>query len=150
MLIVLWISFCGTTSGLNVFHSTTRIPETGLSGIHFKDQPKSVHFSNDLSACAIFNFKRFHPNRAARVFDFDTRNDTLENDWSFLWFSANYPGTWFGFGNYGKAHAYSGYILREPPDDYDIWSTNMWHHICLSFSKPSSFLSVVKVNAICT
>lgn len=67
------------------------------------------------------------------------------NDRYFLWLSANYPHTWWGLGNYelGKEY-YSNWILKHPQtNDFSIWKTNFWHHLCISFSASTSIISFV-------
>ena len=122
---------------LNVYQSTIKIPEAKISGIHFKTAKEYSNLSNDLSVCVRINYQRFDRDFCTKILDFGT----------FLWLNApNKPGTWLGFGNYGKPNAYSNWILRElPNNDYDIWTVKTWHHFCMAFSKLDSKVQVAKV-----
>ena len=48
-------------------------------------------------------------------------------------------------GIYLKEKGYDNWILRELPDNFIVWTTNKWHHVCLSYSKVNSRIIVVKV-----
>ena len=55
-----------------------------------------------------------------------------------LWLSMQYQETILTFAGIDM-------FLYQPEDDnFIIWATNRWHHICLSFDKQKLFLKVVK------
>ena len=69
------------------------------------------------------------------------------------WFQriyAKYPQTWLNFGNDENGTGYkSSWILRDlHKDTYLMWKTDTWHHICFSYSKPTSNVTLIKVRII--
>ena len=100
------------------------------------------------------------------LFDANSQNSIISFDYS--WFSAKnlsnivshpwklhkpycyntrYPETWFKFGNSNKGNGFKGsWILFDPlENDYLTWRLNKWHHICFSYSKQTSHISLVRV-----
>ena len=80
----------------------------------------------------------------------ESRILALENPESatpFLWLPAQYPSTWFGLGNFEKgAKSYSNWILKNPvTNEFSIWRTNHWHHICIAYNQYESRISFIKV-----
>ena len=63
---------------------------------------------------------------------------------------AKYPQTWLNFGNDENGTGYkSSWILRDlHKDTYLMWKTDTWHHICFSYSKPTSNVTLIKVRII--
>ncbi len=38
------------------------------------------------------------------------------------------------------------YLLKDPgSDNFEVWATNRWSHVCLSYQKMSGYMRVVKV-----
>ncbi len=74
----------------------------------------------------------------------DISEDAL---FSLLWFPVDHPQTWFGFG-YPRAHgSFKSYLMTDPEtDDWEIWTTNQWMHLCLSYRKEDGWLKVIKVS----
>ena len=134
-----------TTYSLLVYQSNVPISEVTLSGLHLINEiSPSTEFSGDLGACVRINYKRLAPTTSQAI---STRVFSLGypdlGDVPFIWIGANYPGSWLGVGT---KNAYSSsWVIRELPNDYIIWSTSTWHHICLSFSKLRTFVTFVKV-----
>ena len=62
---------------------------------------------------------------------------------------AQYPETWFLFGNSNQGKGYKGsWILYDPVENsYMTWRLNKRHHICFSYSKQTSHISLVKVSS---
>ena len=145
MFLLIFLTLLKISCTLKVYQSTIKIPEAIISGIHFKNMKEYSKLSNNLSVCARLNYKRFDGDFCTKIVDF---GPFLKK--SFLWLKApNKPGTWLGFGNYGRANAYSNWILREPQNnDYDIWTVNTWHHFCMAYSKLESKIQVVKVKKL--
>ena len=62
-----------------------------------------------------------------------------------LYFGADYPYTFFGFGFPRAWGSYKSMLLRDPDSgDFELWAANRWSHVCLAFRKADGFLSVVK------
>ena len=63
---------------------------------------------------------------------------------------AKYPQTWLNFGNDENGTGYkSSWILRDlHKDTYLMWKIDTWHHICFSYSKPTSKVTLIKVRII--
>ena len=77
----------------------------------------------------------------------------IRGDVVYGWFQriyAKYPQTWLNFGNDENGPGYkSSWILRDlHKDTYLMWKTDTWHHICFSYSKPTSKVTYIKVRII--
>ena len=140
-----WLYFLPVINGLNlnVYQSTLNLLESqkSLSGLYFQNTDTTTLQFNSLSVCIRFNFKKLGKGNDARIFAFDWP----ESPKDFVYMYARYPATWMTFGLYPTA--YGAYIIGEG-DNYNIWATQRWHHICLSFDKKSSKISLVKVSLV--
>lgn len=65
-----------------------------------------------------------------------------------LWFGANFPYSFFGFG-FPKVHgSYKSWLLKDPDSgDFGVWASNRWSHVCLAYSRANGLVRVVKVRA---
>ena len=88
---------------------------------------KSSNFTHGLSFCARFNYRRLGWNS----YTFFTLVP-----YKFIWLPMGNTETFFFFGK-------MNWILKDS-DSFRIWSTNKWHHICVSFDRISFNLKVVK------
>ena len=135
--------------GIKIYRSTLHIfDENAVSGLHFFNDFNYNNFSNSLSACVRFNYKRLAGSFAygrSRIFHFPNQDFKETFFKAFVALSAEYPGTWFHLGNYERNNSYSNWILLEPHGNHDIWNAFNWHHLCFSFEKSQSFVSIVKV-----
>ena len=63
-----------------------------------------------------------------------------------LWFGANYPHSFFGFG-YPRAHgSYKSWLLKDPATgDFEVWASNRWSHACFAYERETARVAVVKV-----
>lgn len=103
-----------------------------------------VEDMTDITLCIRFYFQmlgRFE-GKSHLISIEDWRESDAEGQFRLLWFGANYPFTFFGFG-YPQM---SSYLLQEPVTRrYDFWIPNKWTHVCLSFQKNRNYLRMVKV-----
>ena len=68
-----------------------------------------------------------------------------DNDFNLLWFDASFPYSFFGFGHPRKKGSYKSFLIRDPErDDFEVWATNRWSHVCLSYEKRTGHLRIVK------
>ena len=138
------------SDGIKIYRSTLQIfDENSLSGLHYSNYQNFLTFSNSFSACIRFNYKRLAGSFAygrSRIFHFPNQNFRETFFKAFVGLSAEYPGTWFHLGNYERNNSYSNWILLEPPNSHDIWSAYKWHHLCFSFAKSKSLVTLVKVS----
>ncbi len=52
----------------------------------------------------------------------------------------------FTFGHPREKGSYKSYLLYDPvSESFDVWSTNKWTHLCLSFESSTSFIRMTKV-----
>ena len=59
---------------------------------------------------------------------------------------ADYPATWFGFGNNYISDASASWILKNPfTKEFNIFYMNKWHHLCLAYEKNTNKISMIKV-----
>ena len=130
--------------GIEVYRSTLEFLDEKLSGLYFLNNQNQANFSQSFGLCLRFNYKKL-----GKSSDYEKpRIIYIPNTCckrNFMALTAEYPGTWFSLGNYGKPNAYSTWVLFEPPDNFDIWSANKWHHLCITFEKSTSSVKLVKV-----
>ena len=131
-----------TICGLNVYQSTVSLIESKslVSGLHFQTTAMTTIHSNSLTVCIRFNFKRLGLGNEARIFAFDWPGSSKD----FLYMYARYPQTWMSLGHYEDPTAFGGYIISENYN-YNVWATNRWHHLCLSFEEKATKIILVKV-----
>ena len=142
MIILIWLTILEVSSSLKICRSTVKITNRNVSGIHLQNAGINLVLHNELSACLRLSYKVLGPNKSAKIFDFQMEDERTKSNRPFLWFHAtNYPASWIGF------HGYANWIVRERPDHYHIWTINVWHHVCLAFSKLNSKIIVVKVKS---
>ncbi len=59
---------------------------------------------------------------------------------------ANFPFSFFGFGNPKEEGSYKTFVLRDvETGEFEVWATNRWSHVCISYQKSNGHLRVVKV-----
>ena len=70
-----------------------------------------------------------------------------QEELSLLDFGADYPESFFQFGHPRAEGSFKAFVLRDAgsTDDYEVWATNRWSHMCLSYRKSDGFIRVVKV-----
>ena len=140
--IVAILNLKNSSSALKVYHSLLPVDsDSGLAGLHYLKQNQSVSFTNSLTYCLRFKYQKL-------------------GDQSFIWFigepgswvnsmilRAQYPATWFLFGPTYQHFGHSNWIVKDPiTNEFDIWRTNNWHHLCISYDKVNNLLSMTKVN----
>ena len=140
---VFCLNFLRLISALNVYQSSLTLTEAQnqLSGLYFLNTAQPSKYSNSLSTCIRFNYKRLGSGNEARVFAFDWPGSAR----NLLYFYARYPHTWMSLGLYENSTAFGGYIIGES-DKYIVWAPQRWHHICLSYDKQTAKISLVKVS----
>jgi hypothetical protein len=68
-----------------------------------------------------------------------------------LWFGAEYPASFFGFGYPRKRESYKSWLLQDPSDNRNwqiLWKTNAWTHICFAFNGHTQHVRFVKVGKV--
>lgn len=129
------------SNSLILYQSTIPMQIEKVSGLHFLNDHSSKVDGHNLSACVRINYKRFKSYTGATILHFG--DITLARP--FVNLAAGYPWTFPDLGIYLKEKGYDNWILRELPDNFIVWTTNKWHHVCLSYSKVNSRIIVVKV-----
>ena len=142
------VNLVSMTQTLSVFKSVLNMEKAKKvpSGLHYSNPSNKVLETHDFSACIRFNYKRLGITSA------DARIITIPNpkivDLSrlFLKTYARYDATWFDFGNYEKVNGFSSFVIKNVyRDDFQIWSIDRWHHMCLAFDKKTFKVILVKV-----
>ena len=138
LFVIIQVSTCVT-----VYKSSlTSLKTDNISGLHYLKEPNQTTPSKSVSftVCVRINYKSLLD---AHVLFFHNKQAPYN---AFLWLPAMYPTTWWGFGNFEKGkRAYSNWILKDPErNDFFTWTTTHWHHVCISYDKNSSVLSLVK------
>lgn len=129
------------SDSLILYQSTIPIQIEEVSGLHFVPGHLLKVYDHSLSACVRINYKRFKSYTGATILHFGDLNLARP----FVNLAAGYPWTFPDLGLYLKEKGYDNWILRELPENYIVWTTNKWHHVCLSYSKVNSSVIVVKV-----
>lgn len=142
LLFELFLLLLKYSEGLKMYQSTISIPMEKVSGLHFIASNISKLHGHSLSACVRFNYQRFKSYTGATILHVGD----LSMKRPFINLPAGYPWTFPDLGEYLKDKGYDNWILRELPDNYVVWKTNTWHHICLSYSDLNSTIIVVKVS----
>ena len=129
------------SNSLILYQSTIPMQIDKVSGLHFLNDYSSKVDDHNLSACVRINYKRFKSYTGATILHFGD----IALARPFVNLAAGYPWTFPDLGIYLKEKGYDNWILRELPDNFIVWTTNKWHHVCLSYSKVNSRIIVVKV-----
>ena len=93
---------------------------------------KSSNFSQGITICCRFNFKILSRSNVFWIKSGLSGGPTIASE-------AGYADSFLFFWN-------MNWIMKEAESQkFQIWNTNRWHHICLSFNKTTSHLTFVKV-----
>ena len=132
------------TLALKVYQSNLAIiNEKDTAGLHLLPQYKSIQFTNhSFSGCIRFNYKRLYKTVVLLISDANCSKCTSEPSHPFFYLPAAYPNhlSFWGIGRYDlPSEPWASYLTNTP------WITQIWNHLCMSFNKVSSHISVVKV-----
>lgn len=131
------------TEALVVYKSTLSINQIGIpSGLHYiPNNGQIMSQSNSFTVCCRFNYQRLL-NRP-RILDIVNPNHPSQ---SFLEINAGYPYSWWRLGNYEKGNeSFSNWIVKDPvTNGFSVWTANLWHHLCVAYSKDESKVMLVK------
>ncbi len=143
------VIFAIVTSGLadqiKVYQSTASLNDTRpLSGLHLVNDKPGVDLTKQpgFSICGRFNFKRFTGKQTV-LFRIEGQ------EWSLFRLLVGYKITFFAFGNTDAYGSSPSWAIREidkrGQSHLRIWYPNRWHHVCLSYQREGSHLSLIKV-----
>ena len=139
--ILLLTSLASNLIALKMFEShNVNFDKEMIHGLHRKKQSEiEITFSNSFAACIRLKVKRIARDNSVKLLVIE----------KFFYLYAQYPETWFLFGNSNQGKGYKGsWILYDPVENsYMTWRLNKWHHICFSYSKQTSHISLVKVSS---
>ena len=124
---------------LEIYQSNVTFQDINdISGIFYQNRKLEKLMSNSsLTACIRFNIKQLSSDNTIVLM---IGNAKYEN---FLRLLAQYPTTWFHFGN-----PKSSWILNDVyVKSYLIWKIDTWHHTCFSYEKSNSYIRFVKVRS---
>lgn len=94
---------------------------------------KNTSFNQGLSFCARFNYRKL---------GWDSYMFTSLTPHHFARLSMGDSDTFLFFGN-------MNWIVKElQTNKFQIWSTNKWHHVCLSFDRTQFHLKFFKVKSL--
>lgn len=131
------------THALVIYESTLSMNQIGqTSGLQFIPKESQVQSKNNsFTICGRINYHRL----LNRPKIFEIENPNAESQ-SFLEIGAGYPNTWWRLGNYEKGNeSFSNWIIKDPvSNDFSVWSTNLWHHLCIGYLKDESRVILVK------
>lgn len=140
-IVFLCISF---SNALDAYKSTLPIEKvSGASGIKLKNGFSfKKTFTNSLTFCTRFNFQRL----GNRILEF---RDPLTLE-LLLWIRLEAKFTWFGYGNHLVEGSYSSWLLKDPhSNNYAVWQSNNWHHLCISYNADTTYVNFIKVLHFC-
>ncbi len=98
-----------------------------------------------------------HPSRIVTIED--RHHPTEEDDdfhmdsvFSLFYFQVSYPKNFFGFGHPVAEGSFKSFLLQDADtDEWEIWATNQWTHLCFAYRKRDGYLKVIKVRlSLCT
>ena len=141
----LW--FSSNVIALKIYRSNSiSQDEKVFSGLFYKRKPEEKFTSsNNFTVCIRFTLKRLSVDESAKLIVIE--NTKYEK---FFNLYAQYPATWFHFGNlakHGRGLKASWILYDHTMKSYLVWSMHKWHHTCFSFSKSNSYISFVKVRS---
>ena len=114
--------------------------KTRQHGLHYLKQNQTATFTNSVTFCLRFNYKRFGIWNEAVIWKI--------KEPGLLILSARYPATWLHFGNNHRPNAHSNWVLQDPnTNDFNMWRMNTWHSLCIAYNKKTSHIAVVKVSS---
>ncbi len=94
-----------------------------------------------LSICVRFNFKILMDGKST-VYQIES-----EAGWKLAYLNVGDKITFIGFGKDIDGNIPSWIVQKKGSRDYKKWSTNKWHHICMSYDRSTSHVIVVMVRA---
>ena len=66
-----------------------------------------------------------------------------------LWFGAEYPTNFMGFGFPRRHDSYNNYLVRDgETGELDIWAPNRWSHTCFAYDHRTTHVRLVQVCSI--
>ncbi len=149
-LLAMAVVFVGNNcfaSDIKVYTSTAPLnDEQVLSGLLLQDNTSNIELTQlpGLSICVRFNFKRLLDSKSV-LYRIES-GELEQQSWKFANFVIGYSASSIGFG---KDHIGSvpSWIITEKDnhDDFSLWSPNKWHHVCMSYERFDSYISVVMV-----
>ena len=119
--------------------------ENVISGLHYKRKQdgKMPVLSNSLTVCVRFNIKRYgiHGKNIAQILEIRNKRFLI------LGIRAGYPRSWLTLGNSNHEDEFNFWRMLYDPKrkSYPLWKLFIWHHVCFSYSKQSSYISFVQV-----
>ena len=119
--------------------------ENVISGLKYKGKQdeKMPVLSNSLTVCIRFNIKRYgiHGKNIAQILEIRNKRFLI------LGIRAGYPRSWLTLGNSNHADEFNFWRMLYDPKrkSYPLWKLFIWHHVCFSYSKQSSYISFVQV-----
>ena len=137
-LILIFIS-CALS--LKVYHSTLSTNNNKqTSGLKYLlAHHKNISFSNNLSFCARFNYKRLNV-MLLRTYS----KNKIETP--FIHLRITYPQAFFAIGDRLKKNSFGSWTLNDPKtNEFVIWYAYQWHHVCFAYKSVSSHIALVKV-----
>ena len=142
-MLIVALNLSNFSWSLKVYHSLLPIDsDSGLAGLHFlkQNQSAAVSFTNSLTYCLRFKYQKLGEQSYIWYIG-------APGSWVYLMkLSAAYPATWFHFGANYRENGYSNWILKDPiKNQFDIWYTNKWQHVCIAYDKVNNLLAMTKV-----
>ena len=136
-----------STLSLKVYRSIEVVNDNSIKtrqhGLYYLKQNQTATFTNSVTFCSRFNYQRFAKGAEARIWEIKEPGSWVH----FMFISAQYPATWFFFGNNHIPNADSNWVLKDPiTNDFNIWRMNTWHSVCMAYNKENSHIAMIKVS----
>ena len=138
-----------STLSLKVYRSIEVIDDnfikTRQHGLHYLKENQTATFTNSVTFCLRFKYQQFAKGAEARIWEIKEPGSWVH----FMFISAQYPATWFFFGNNHRPNADSNWVLKDPiTNDFNIWRMNTWHSVCMAYNKEKSHIAMIKVSCL--
>ncbi len=143
--LALLLPILARSQSIKVYESTLPLrDEDSLSGLRLKTKDTNIDIADlsGISICAVFNFKRLLLTSSKLM-----TIQSPDQVWSLFNFMIGYEFSFFNFGNSDAFGSSTSWIMRlQFKETFIMWSTNRWHHICVSYTKSTSHISLIMVS----
>jgi len=148
----------GHVHGDKVFRSLVPLGnknETLVGGARYKSNNRTVSNMVDITICVRFNFEILGKHESGHSLFTIADPFTTDSDWvtgrsfSLTELNARFPMAFFGFGYPRERGSYKSFFLYDvETNDWEIWATKRWIHVCLAYEKQRGFIKVIKVTLL--
>ncbi len=122
-------------------------PEPVLSGMILENGQENVDVTKmfGLSICVRFNFKVLMDSKST-LYEIMSDHERGEPVWEMAYLRVGDSITFIGFGKDIDQDMPSWIVQMKGSQVFKKWTTNRWHHVCMSYDALNSYITVVLVS----